>query len=190
LLAKTKKKVISFSFVKSETYASWKAFFEQLKGHPTAIVCDGQKGMLKAIKESFPRVIIQRCHFHILQRNRMLLTQNPETTPAIEFNEIIKKLSRIKNRDQLKIFLEEYLTWKNNYDEYLKEKTYFPFDTEYIYKNFTKGRRKWFYTHKKLRGAVYQIKTALPNLFCYLNNKNIPTTTNHVEGGINSELSG
>jgi len=144
--------------------------------------------MLKAIKEVYPRVIIQRCQFHVLQRNKVLLTQNPETRPTIELNEIVKKIPKIQTREQLKLWLEDYLNWRSQYDEYLKEKTYYEFDTEFIYKNFTKGKRKWFYTHKRLRGAVYQIKKALPNLFCYLDNKNIPNTTNHVEGGINSQL--
>lgn len=84
LLAKTKTKIVSWKFVKRETYINWKEFFSQLKGHPDTIVCDGQKGMLKAIKEVFPRVVIQRCHFHILQRTRILLTRNPETIAVIE----------------------------------------------------------------------------------------------------------
>jgi len=188
LLAKTTTKVVSWKFVKRETYDTWKELFLQLKGYPDTIVCDGQKGMLKAVKEVFPQVIIQRCQFHILQRNRILLTQNPETQPAIELNKIVKKIPRIQTREQLRFWLEDYLNWRSQYDEYLKEKTYYEFNTEYIYKNFSKGKRKWFYTHKRLRGAVYQIKTAFPNLFCYLNNKNIPNTTNHVEGGINSHL--
>lgn len=189
LLARTKEKIISGRFVVRESYATWKAFFEQLRGHPEVIVCDGQKGMLKAIKELFPRVIIQRCQFHILQRNKQLLTQNPETIPAIEFKKLVEIIPSIRTREQLKHWLEIYLNWRKKYDEYLKEKTYYEFDTQYQYKNFTNGKRKWFYTHKKLRGAVYQIKTALPNLFCYLNNRNIPNTTNHIEGGINSQIS-
>ena len=188
LLARTKTNVVSWKFVKRETYDNWKTFFEQLSGHPDVIVCDGQKGMLKAINEVFPRVIIQRCQFHILQRTRILLTQNPETEAAIQFNKIIKTIPKIKTRNQFKYFLEEYLNWRSQYDIYLKEKTYYEFDTEFIYKNFSKGKRKWFYTHKRLRGAVYQIKKALPNLTSYLNNKNIPNTTNLVEGGISSHL--
>lgn len=188
LLAKTKTKVVSWIFVKRETYHNWKVFFSELKGHPDVIVCDGQKGMLKAIKEAFPRVIIQRCQFHILQRSKTLLTRNPETLAAIELKKIIEKIPRIQTKKQLKLWLKDYLNWRSQYKEYLKEKTYYEFDTKFIYKNFTKGKRKWFYTHKRLRGAVYQIKKALPNLFCYLNNKNIPNTTNHVEGGINSHL--
>ena len=167
LLAKTKTKVVSWKFVKRETYSNWKEFFSQLKGHPDVIVCDGQKGMLKAIKEVFPRVMIQRCQFHILQRSRILLTRNPETIAAIELKKIIEIIPKIQTRKQLKRFLEEYINWKNRYKEYLKEKTYYEFDTEYIYKNYHNGKREWFYTHKRLRGADYQIKTALPNLFKY-----------------------
>ena len=188
LVARTKTKIVFWQYVENETYTTWKTFFEQLKGNLDVIVCDGQKGMLKAIKELFPRAIIQRCQFHILQRNKSLLTQNPKTEPAIKFNDIVKKIPKIKTKEQLKDWLQKYVDWKTKYSEYLKEKTYYEFDTQYIYKNFTKGSRKWFYTHKRLRGAVYQIKKALPNLFCYLNNKEIPNTTNHVEGGINSQL--
>lgn len=188
LLVKTVSKVVFWTFVNRETYFSWKTCLASLKGHPEVIVCDGQKGMLKAIKELFPRVIIQRCHFHILQRNRILLTRNPETLAAQEFKKIVGNIPKIVGRDSLKIWLKDYLFWLKKYDSYLKEKSYYEFDKEYIYKNFINGRRKWFYTHKKLRGAVYQIKKALPNLFCYLNDKNIPKTTNHVEGGINSQL--
>jgi hypothetical protein len=188
LLAKTKTRIVSWEFVKRETYINWKGFLSQLRRHPDVVVCDGQKGMLKAIKEAFPRVIVQRCHFHILQRTRVLLTRNPETIAAIDLKKIIEQIPKIQTREQLKFFLENYLYWKSQYGEYLKERTYREFDTEYIYKNFTKGKRKWFYTHKRLRGAIYQIRKAFPNLFCYLDNKNIPNTTNHVEGGINSHL--
>lgn len=144
LLVKTVSKVIFWSFVKRETYGSWKSCLSQLKNQPDVIVCDGQKGMLKAIEELFPRVTIQRCQFHILQRNKQLLTQNPETEPAIEFKKIVDEIPKIATRNDLKIWLEQYLSWKNRYEEYLKEKTYYEFNTQYIYKNFTQGKRSWF----------------------------------------------
>lgn len=188
LLVRTISKVVFWTFVERETYSSWLACLSALKNQPTVIVCDGQKGMLKAIKELFPRVIIQRCQFHILQRNRQLLTNNPETPAGIEFKKIVDEIPKILTKNELKFWLEKYLVWRKKYDSFFKEKTYYEFDTQYIYKNFIKGKRPWFYTHQKLRGAVFQIKKAFPNLFCYLNDPNIPKTTNHVEGGINSQL--
>ncbi len=188
LLVKTVEKVIFWTFVERETYLNWHACLSQLRGHPAAVVCDGQKGMQRAIKELFPRVLVQRCHFHVQQRNRQLLTMNPETLPGIAFNNLVKELPKIKNHAEYRAWLLQYQSWMNRHKNYLSQKTFVPFDTEYIYKNFTKGKRNYSFTHQRLRAAVYQIKTALPNLFHYLNNSIIPKTTNHIEGGINSQL--
>lgn len=188
LLVKTIDSVIFWSFVERETYLNWHACLAQLSGHPSAIVCDGQKGMNRAIKELFPRVLTQRCHFHVQQRNRQLLTMNPETLPGIAFNTLVKDLPKLNTRSELVAWLTKYQAWMNRHKNYLAQKTYYPFDTEYIYKNFTKGKRNYFFTHQRLRAAVYQIKTALPNLFHFLDHPTIPKTTNHIEGGINSQL--
>ena len=188
LLVKTVEKVIFWTFVERETYLHWHACLSQLNGHPAAIVCDGQKGMNRAIKELFPRVLVQRCHFHVQQRNRQLLTMNPETLPGIAFNTLVKELPKLKNNAELRAWLTGYQSWMSRHKNYLSQKTYYPFDTEYIYKNFSKGKRNYFFTHQRLRAAVYQIKTALPNLFHFLDHPNIPKTTNHIEGGINSQL--
>ena len=188
LLVKTVEKVIFWTFVERETYLHWHACLSQLNGHPAAIVCDGQKGMNRAIKELFPRVLVQRCHFHVQQRNRQLLTMNPETLPGIAFNTLVKELPKLKNNAELRAWLTEYQSWMSRHKNYLSQKTYYPFDTEYIYKNFSKGKRNYFFTHQRLRAAVYQIKTTLPNLFHFLDHPNIPKTTNHIEGGINSQL--
>lgn len=188
LLVKTVEKVIFWTFVERETYLNWHACLSQLRGHPAAVVCDGQKGMQRAIKELFPRVLVQRCHFHVQQRNRQLLTMNPETLPGIAFNTLVKELPKLKNHTEYRAWLTNYQSWMSRHKNYLSQKTFVPFDTEYIYKNFSKGKRNYSFTHQRLRAAVYQIKTALPNLFHFLEHTNIPKTTNHIEGGINSQL--
>lgn len=188
LLVKTTDSVIFWTFAQRETYLSWHACLSQVRGHPTTIVCDCQKGMFKAINELFPRVLIQRCHFHVQQRNRQLLTMNPETLPGIAFNNLVKELPKLKNHAEYRAWVTQYQSWMSRHKNYLSQKTHYPFDTQYIYKNFTKGKRNFFYTHQRLRAAVYQIKTALPNLFHFLQHSNIPKTTNHIEGGINSQL--
>ena len=45
-----------------------------------------------------------------------------------------------------------------------------------------KKRNRYWYTHKLLRRSYSTIKSALPNMFHYLNNENIPKTTNGIEG--------
>ena len=41
---------------------------------------------------------------------------------------------------------------------------------------------KYWYTHKLIRRSYSSIKSALPNMFHYLKNANIPRTTNGIEG--------
>jgi hypothetical protein len=188
LIVMSKDKVITWGFYQSENYASWTHLLSTLTGQPLAIACDGQKGMIKAIKELFPKTLIQRCHFHLLARNRQLLTLHPETPPAVDLTSLVKKVTKIKTRLHLGLWLQDYRLWLDKYDQFLKEKTYPSFDNIYLYKNFIKGKRCFFYTHQRLRSAHYQLKKALPFLFQYLKCSSIPNTSNLLEGGINSSL--
>ena len=54
--------------------------------------------------------------------------------------------------------------------DYLKERTY------------SKESGRYWYTHKLLRRSYTTIKRALPNMFHYLSNPKIPSTTNGIEG--------
>lgn len=49
---------------------------------------------------------------------------------------------------------------------------------------FSNGKNKWYYTHKKVRSAYRSLKTNLPHLFTYLEYLEIhmPNTTNDLDG--------
>lgn len=182
LLGTTHKKVVSWHFSQRENFSSWTTFLSSLKHIPFAIVCDGQKGMLKAIRQIFTRVIIQRCQFHVIKYCLTKLTKNPEYEAAWEFRELVLQVSQIKTREQLKVWLADYKYWYQTHKDFLKEKTY------YHDQLTPTGRRKWSYTHGKLHAAYSHLKNSIPNLFCYLDHPQIPNTTNFVEGGINSPM--
>lgn len=182
LLATCDKRIVSWYFSQRENHASWSAFFDSFRQIPFAIVCDGQRGMLKAIKERFPGIIIQRCQFHVVQYCTTKLTKNSESVAASEFRELVLQVAKIKTEEQLKLWLVEYKYWYQTHKEFLKEKTYQPH-------NLTPtGRPKWHYTHGRLHAAYSHLKNALPNLFRYLRYPQIPNTTNFVEGAINSQM--
>jgi len=126
LLAACNKKIASWYFSQRENYSSWRTFFDSFKQIPFAIVCDGQRGMLKAIKERFPGIIVQRCQFHVVQYCTNKLTKNPETIAAQNFRLLVLEISKIKTEEQLRIWLTEYRCWYKNNKEFLKEKTYQP----------------------------------------------------------------
>jgi len=138
--------------------------------------------MLRAIAERYPRVIIQRCQFHVIHYCLLKLTKKPETKAAQELRCIIIKISQIKTKQQFSYWLGDYIMWRKTYDLFLKEKTY---QTD----NLTPtGRPKWHYTHGRLHAAHSHLKNAFPSLFQYLRYPQIPNTTNFVEGAINSQM--
>jgi len=182
LVGTVDKKVVFWLFVQRENYVTWKTFLIQFRHIPFAIVGDGQKGMSKAIREVFPRVVVQRCQFHVIKYCRTKLTQNPETTAAQELRILVLQISKLKTKEELRLWLGNYKMWLQNHLEFVKEKTY-------PENSFTPtGRRSWHYTHQNLHASYSHIKNAFPYLFRYLQHPKIPNTTNFVEGGINAPM--
>lgn len=60
--------------------------------------------------------------------------------------------------------------WFKRYESFIKEKTINPIT------------KHWFYTHKRLKSAYRSLKNNLPYLFTFLKVKNMPNTTNSLDG--------
>ena len=111
---------------------------------------------------------------------RSKLTKNPESIAAQELLILVLQITKVKTKEDLKVWLTNYKYWWQSHKDFVKEKTY-PINS------FTPtGRPKWHYTHQKLHASHSHLKNALPYLFRYLKYPEIPNTTNFVEGGINS----
>ncbi|MDD2516283.1 MAG: hypothetical protein PHO80_04525 [Candidatus Gracilibacteria bacterium] len=61
-----------------------------------------------------------------------------------------------------------FTLWEKKYFNFLKEKS-------------INGNKFW-YTHRKLRGARSHIKNAIPYMFYFLDNENIKKSSNDLEG--------
>jgi len=173
--------VVSWLFTYAENFTTWLQFFNTISSFPKAIVCDGQKGMLRAIRLRWPGIIIQRCQFHVMHQINILLTKHPETRAAIEFKTLVNDVTSVKTKDDLRGWLSHYRSWYQCYMSFLKEKTFQDQSTP-------TGRRKWHYTHGRLHVAYSHLKNALPNLFQYLRYPGIPNTSNRIEGGVNAQI--
>jgi len=182
LIGTVNEKVIFWLFVQRENYSTWKIFLSSFKHIPFAIVGDGQRGMLKAIRELFPSSFIQRCQFHVIKYCLGKLTQNPESSAGQELRFLVIQISKIKSKEQFKLWFEDYLTWRKTYHDFIKEKTF-------LENYFTPtGKRSWHYTHQNLHASYSHLKNAFPNLFRYLQYSKIPNTSNFVEGAVNSQM--
>jgi hypothetical protein len=135
-----------------------------------SITTDGHKSILKAIRNSVPQVIIQRCLVHIQRMCLLWLTRYPKHQAGQELRQLVLQILKIKTNNDKLFWIAEFHQWCERHKDYINEKTY----------NIETGR--YWYTHKFLRRSYVTIKRALPNMFHYLANPKIPNTTNGIEG--------
>ena len=135
-----------------------------------SITTDGHKSILKAIKDTNENILIQRCLVHIQRMCLIWLTKYPKHIAGQELRKHILLLLKIKTHNDRLWWVNELNRWYSEHRDYINEKTY----------NLATGR--YWYTHKLLRRSYFSIKRALPNMFHYLDNDNIPHTNNGIEG--------
>lgn len=147
-----------------DAYRQGKMVLEEHGYTIQAIVLDGRPG----VRQLFPDIPIQMCHFHQKQIITRYLTNNPKVEVGIELKKIMNSLCRTNEQD----FTAAMNEWHQKWSSFLQERTTDPYT----------GR--WFYTHKRLRSAYRSLKVNLPYLFTYQKypELNIPNTTNSLDG--------
>lgn len=160
-----------------ECHASWSYFLEGLGKtlQPVFVVCDGQRGLLKAVHETWPETRIQRCLVHVVRQACLWLTQKPKTKAGRELLFLVQRLTLIRTKRQKRRWIRAFRYWNRKHMAFLKERTY-------------GNHGRWWYTHRKLRGTRSLLRNAIPDLFRFVTDSSIPRTSNHVEGGLNSRL--
>lgn len=171
---------VGWIFTPRESYSSWCIFFNELKKqgvYPAFLVCDGQRGLLKAIHEVWPDTVIQRCLIHIIRQARTWLTQKPKTRAGCELLILVRLLTTVTTEAQEIIWTKAYEEWRQKHTSFLKEKTRHP-----------AHNKKWWYTHRRMRAVRSLLTNSLPYIFTFIDHPQVPKTSNHVEGGINSRI--
>ena len=183
LIAKTTKEVVAWVWVGWESSFTWELLISQIPA-PKVVICDGQKGMLLAITRCWPQTRVQRCLFHVWQNIRAKLSLHPTTLAGRELLQLVRNLWQTDTLGKAEGWVKDLDKWEKVYGLYTKERTY---------AESPSGRKRWWYSHGRLRSSYRQLRKLLNDrqLFTYLEyltGEPIPRTTNHVEGGINSQL--
>lgn len=135
-----------------------------------SVTTDGHKSILKAVRKSLPDALLQRCLVHIQRMCLIWLTRYPQHQAGVELRKHVLLLLKIRTDNDRIHWTRTFTDWHERHKDYLNEKAFSP-DT---------GR--YWYRHKMLRRSYLSIKRALPNMFHYLANPAIPSTTNGIEG--------
>lgn len=134
-----------------------------------SVTCDGHKSILKAVAKVYPEAVVQRCLAHVKRQSRAYLSANPQLPASKELLGISQRIILIKTPEQCSYWLLELHNWYQKYRDILLEESFNP------------ATNKYWFTHKGLHRAYTLIYNAIPNLFTYLNDSQIPYTTNRLE---------
>ena len=160
------KKLISNIYAKKEGYQNVYTWFSKLNEeglNPLYITMDGEQSVIRAIYEIWPQTKIQRCLYHIQREGMRWLRTYPKTQAGRDLRRLLKTLCRINSFKERNIFIASYVAWLNQYREFVLSLP----KSEVIFKDL-----------KKTMTLIYN---ALPDMFYYLKDKNIPKTTNTLE---------
>lgn len=131
--------------------------------NPLFVTMDGEQGIMRAFRETWNSVKIQRCLFHIQHEGCRWLRTYPKTEAAKELKRILCSIPNIKSIKEQITFTRRFHQWKKIYQ---KDVLNLPMNIKANY---------------DIKRTITLINRALPDMFWYINNSNIRSTSNILE---------
>ena len=141
-------------------------FFESLKQaglNPYSFTVDGNPNVMRVLRHLWPGVIVQRCLVHIQRQGLSWCRRFPRTTYARWLRKIFLQVTRIRTAVDRDEFLKAVTLWEAKYG------------------SLVGGRREKGHVFSDIKRARSMLLRALPDMFHYLDNPMIPTSTNGLE---------
>ncbi|WP_162903861.1 IS1249 family transposase [Leucobacter sp. wl10] len=191
LTARYRGTVIAAQWCSREGYAAWSALMKRLPA-PQVVVCDGGPGMHAALKEQWPNARIQRCLVHLQRNVRRYVTTRSKTAAGKALWGLALKLTKVKTIADAEKWTSLLLAWEGEFLHLTKERSYRK-DTLEV-PSWAKPGQTWWYTHQRLRSGHQVLRRVIRagHLFTFLDPElthlHVPSTTNGIEGGTNSQM--
>ncbi len=160
------KQIVLSHYCDKESYQAVTPLLQRLKIQglrPQFVIIDGHRHIIRAFRETWPGVMIQRCLCHIQRESLRWLRSFPKTQAAKDLRFILLKLHNIKSLEARDAWLEFFNRWLIHHNAFLQALPNTP---------------KTFFDLKR---TVALIRNAIPDMFHYLSDSNIPATTNLLE---------
>lgn len=159
--------MLAYWYIDKESYHSVLPVLEHLRLaglDPRSVTVDGHRMVIRAFKEVWPEMLIQRCLYHIKYQGMQWLRLYPKTEAGKLLKRLISTITTIHTRKDRDVFITSYADW--------------------LYKNKRniKGLPQSSVANKDLKRSMALITNALPNMFHFVDDKNIPSSTNMLEG--------
>lgn len=131
---------------------------------PRSFTVDGNPHVIKVLRALWPDAVLQRCLVHIQRQGMVWCRSNPKTAYARRLRQIFLQVTRISNHAERNAFLALVDEWEGRYGAEIA------------------ARKETGRVFSDIKRARSMLRHALPNMFHYLDDPRIPTTTNGLEG--------
>ena len=131
---------------------------------PKSATVDGNPHLIKVLRSLWPGITIQRCLVHIQRQGLSWCRVNPKRTDARYLRELFLQVMSINTKADRKRFIAQVKEWEQKYG----------------YRIAISRETGWVFSD--LRRARSMLLSALPDMFHYLSDPNIPKSTNPLEG--------
>jgi transposase-like protein len=131
---------------------------------PLSFTVDGNRNVIKVLRALWPEVVIQRCLVHIQRQGLSWCRRFPKTAYARQLRQIFVQVSSVDTASDREAFLNLVDDWEDRYGAEIAARE----ETGRVFSDVKRARS--------------MLRLALPDMFHYLDDPNIPTTTNGLEG--------
>jgi transposase-like protein len=131
---------------------------------PTSITIDGLKQVQTLLETVWPEIIIQRCLVHIQRQGLAWCRRDSHKAAVKHLRRLFERVTDIATRSERNQFITQWQKWEARFGYLIASRP---------------GKGKVFSDVKKARSLLYY---ALPNMFHYLDDPQIPNNTNWIEG--------
>ncbi len=160
------KKIIAHTYVQKESFKEAYPWFRELKQQglaPRYITTDGEQSVLRAMRMVWPQAKLQRCLYHLQHEGMRWLRSSPKTEAGRRLRMLLSQLSQIKTTEERDSFIFCYREWLKAYADFVRA---LPCNTV---------------AYKDLKRTIVLINNALPEVFYYLEDSQVHSTTNALE---------
>ena len=131
---------------------------------PISCTTDGNPQVIRTIKALWPGIMAQRCLVHIQRQGLSWCRRSPKTDYARDLRALFNIVTYINTEAERDSFIEEFICWEKMYGNA-------------IAKQPEKGE-----VFSDIKRARSMLLKALPDMFHYIDDHNIPRSTNGIEG--------
>ena len=153
--------------VRENSEPQLRAFFEPMVAEglrPRSFTVDGNPQVIRVIRALWPDAVIQRCLVHIQRQGLAWCRNFPKTPYARRLRQIFLQVTRISTTAERDAFLDLVDEWEGQYGAEIA------------------ARKETGRVFSDIKRARSMLLKAMPDMFHYLDDPHIPTTTNGLEG--------